>query len=186
VVVSKLKVLGDKPVPRGRVSIQLSQKNKRRIKGNVRLVAVVSVNSIARHQVTLSGWVDIYESLVCADRTLRRGQIISEEDVYLVRKNISYLSRNYVTDIDQVVGYKVKNSVKAGRYIQRRMLKKPPVVEKGAMVTIVAESQYIKVTAPGKILKNGDLGQFVKVRNLMSKKDVYAKVISNSIVKVDF
>jgi len=186
VVVSKLKALGNKPVPPGSISIQLSQKNRRRIKGNVRLIAVVSVNSIARHQVKLSGWVDIYESLVCADRYLKRGQIITAGDVYLVRKNTSYLSRKYVTDIDQVVGYRVKNNIKEGGYILRRMLKKPPVIEKGAMVTILAESSYIKVTAPGKTLSNADLGQFVKVRNLVSKKEIFAKVINNSTVRVDF
>ena len=186
VVVSKLKVLGNKPVPPGSISIQLSQKNRRRIKGNVRLIAVVSVNSIARHQVKLSAWVDIYASLVCADRALKRGQIITVGAVYLVRKNISYLSQKYATDIDQVVGYRIKNHIKAGGYIQRRMLKKPPVIEKGALVTILAESRYIKVTAPGKILSNADLGQFVKVRNLVSKKEIYAKVINNSTVRVDF
>ena len=186
VIVSKLKVLGNFPVPPGRISIQLFQKNKRRIKGNVRLIAVVSVNSIARQQVKLSGWVDIFESLVVADRAIKRGQIITAGDVYLVRKNISYLARNYVTDIDRVVGYRTKNNIKAGGYIQRRMLKKPPVIEKGAMVTILAESRYIKVTAPGKILSNADLGQFVKVRNLVSKKEIYAKVINNSTVRVDF
>jgi len=186
VVVSKLKVLGNLPVPPGSISIQLSQKDRRRLKGNVRLIAVVSVNSIARHQVKLSAWVDIFESLVCADRSLKRGQIFTAGDVYLVRKNISYLSRKYVTDIGQVVGYRTKNNIKAGSYIQRRMLKKPPVIEKGARVTILAESSYIKVTAPGKILSNADLGQFVKVRNLVSKKEIYAKVINNSTVRVEF
>ena len=186
VVVSKLKVRGNFPVPPRSISIQLFQKNKRRIKGNVRLIAVVSVNSIALHQVRLSAWVDIFESLVTADRALKRGQIITAGDVYLVRKNISYLSRKYATDIDQVVGYRIKNHIKAGGYIQRRMLKKPPAIEKGAMVTILAESSYVKVTAPGKILSNADLGQFVKVRNLVSKKEIYARVINNSTVRVDF
>jgi flagella basal body P-ring formation protein FlgA len=54
------------------------------------------------------------------------------------------------------------------------------------MVTIIAESDFIKISAPGVVLAKGYLGEIVRVQNSMSKKNVYAKVINDSTVMVDF
>jgi flagellar basal body P-ring formation protein FlgA len=59
-------------------------------------------------------------------------------------------------------------------------------MDKGDIVTIIAESGDIKVTAPGKVLMKGYVGELVKVQNLMSKKEIYAKIVNGSMVAVDF
>jgi flagella basal body P-ring formation protein FlgA len=66
------------------------------------------------------------------------------------------------------------------------MFEKCPIVDKGDIVTIIAESGDIKVTAPGKVLMKGYAGELVKVQNLMSKKEIYAKIVNGSMVAVDF
>ena len=66
------------------------------------------------------------------------------------------------------------------------MLKKSPIVVKGDVVTIIAESSGLRITVPGRVLMKGFTGELVKVQNLMSKKEIYAKVVNSAIVKVDF
>lgn len=186
VVVSKLKITGNVPVPDGKIGLQPFQKGKRRLEGHVSLIVLVKVDGIVKNKVKLSGWVDIFESIVCASRDLKRGQKIHEDDLYLVRRNTSHLSSKILTDTHQVIGLTVKQSIKADTGLKEWMFEKTPIVDKGDIVTILAESGGLKVTVPGRVLMKGYSGELIKVQNLMSSKEVYAKVVNSSIVIVDF
>lgn len=186
IAVSKLKVVGNKPVPLGNLSYQLFQKNKRRLKGYVRLTAVVYVNGVAKNKVKLFGWVDVFDSVVCVARNLKRGEIITKEDVYLARKNVSHITQNVITDTSKAVGLTIKHNAKVDTCLKEWMVEESPIVERGDVVTILAESAGLRVTAPGKVLRKGYLGEMVKIQNLMSNKEIYAKVVNNSTVKVDY
>jgi len=186
VMVSRLKVLGNTPVPPGEINLRLFQKDKRRLEGYVRLVAIISVNGAVKNKVRLSGWVDVFESVVCACRNLKKREIIEEGDLCLARKNISHLSSKTLTDIGKAVGLMIKHTIKKDTCIKEWMLEKPLIVERGDMITILAESGNLRVTTPGRVLAKGHMGELIRVQNSMSKKVIYARVINNSTVSVDF
>jgi flagella basal body P-ring formation protein FlgA len=185
-IVDKLKVVGNKPLPSGKLSFQLFQKDKRKLKGYVRLTAVVYVNGVAKNRVNLFGWVDVFESVVCVARNMKKGETLNIDDVYLARKNISHFNQKILTDTNQAIGLMTKHRVKADTCLKEWMLEKSPVVVKGDIVAILAESAGLIVTAPGKVMMKGYLGELVKIQNLMSKKEIYAKVVNSSTVKVNF
>ena len=155
IMVSRFKVIGNKPVPAGKINFQLFQKDKRRLEGYVRLVAIVSVNRVVKNKVKLSGWVDVFEYVVSTSRNLKRGDIIKEDDIYLARKNISHLPSNILTDTGKAVGLMVKHNLKENTPLKEWMLEKSPILNKGDMVTIVAESGDLRVTVPGRVLERG-------------------------------
>ena len=186
IMVSRFKIVGNRPVPAGKIGFQLFQKDKRSLAGYARLVAAVRVNGVVENRVRLSGWVDIFDSVVCTSRNLKKGEIIKKDDVYLARKNISHLSSNILTDMSKVAGLMVKHSVKADTCLKEWMLEKSPIVDRGDMVTILAESGGLRVTVPGRVLEKGYLGELIRVRNAMSKKEIYARVVNNSTVMVEF
>jgi flagella basal body P-ring formation protein FlgA len=186
VVLSKLKINGNVPVPVGTISFQTYQKGKRRFEGHVSLIVVVEINGVVKNKIKLSGWVDIFQPVVCASRDIQRGEKISKNDLYFVKRNISHLSSKIVTDMNEVIGFMAKHSVKKDTSLKEWMFEKYPIVDKGDIVTIIAESGDIKITAPGRILMKGYTGELVKVQNLMSKKEIYAKVVNGAMVAVDF
>jgi len=186
IIVSKFKVSGNRPVPSGRISVQIFKKNQQKLAGYVRLTALVKVDNVVKNTVRLSGWADIFDYVVCARRNMKRGGIVAKDDIYLERKNISRLPKNIFSDVNGIIGLRLKNNIKAETCLKEWMLEKNPAVEKGDMVTIIAESDVIKVAAPGVVLAEGYLGEIVRVQNTMSKKNVYAKVINDSTVMVDF
>jgi len=184
--VSKFKVNRNRTVPKGKVDIRLFRKGAARLAGYVRLNAIVSVNGIEKNNVQLSAWVDVFESIVCASRDLKRKEVIKKVDVHLVRKNISHMPPNTIRELNKAVGLMIKHTVKADTCLKSWMLEKPSIVERGDIVTILAESGGLKVTVPGRVLEKGYLGELIKVQNAMSKKEVYAKVINNLTVRVSF
>jgi flagella basal body P-ring formation protein FlgA len=186
VMVSRLKVLGNRPVPPGKISFEVFQKDKRRLGGQVNLVAIVMSNGVVKNRVRLSGWVDVFESVVLTSRNLKKREIIKKEDIYLARKNISHLSPNILTDMSKAVGLMAKHNLKEGAILKEWMLEKSPIVKRGDMVTILAESGHLRVTVPGRVLEKGYLGEIIRVQNTMSKKKIHARVINNSTVMVYF
>ena len=186
IIVSKFKVNRNRTVPKGKVDIRLFRKGTTRLAGYVRLNAIVSVNGIEKNNVQLSAWVDVFESIVCASRDLKRKEVIKKVDVHLVRKNISHMPPNTIRELNKAVGLMIKHTVKADTCLKAWMLEKPSIVERGDIVTILAESGGLKVTVPGRVLEKGYLGELIKVQNAMSKKEVYAKVINNLTVRVSF
>lgn len=186
VVVSGFKVKGNRPVPAGTVSFKLFQKGRIRLQGYVKLIAAVNVNGQVKNEVLLSGHIGVFESVVCTSRNLKRGEVIKKDDVYLAKRNASRLSPKVLTHIDKVEGLRAKHNIKADTCLKEWMLEKAPVVEKGDIVKIMAESGDLKVTVPGRVLMKGCTGELIKVQNLMSKKNIYAKVVNNSTVMVEF
>ena len=186
IIVSKLKIVGNKPVPLGKLSFQLFQDDKREFKGYMRLAALVYVDGAVKNKVKLFGRVDIFDSVVCVTRDLKRGETITQDDIYLARKNVSHVNRKALTDAGKAIGLMTKHNIKANTCLKEWMLEKSPIVTRGDVVTILAESDGLKVTAPGRVLGKGYSGELVKIQNLMSKKEIYAKVINSSTVKVDF
>jgi flagella basal body P-ring formation protein FlgA len=186
VVVSKLKINGEKPISGGNVTLKLYQRDQRPLNGQVRLTALVIANGTEVNRVDLTGWVDVFDFVVSATRNMKKGETISANDVRLVRKNISRLSDDVVTDIDKALDRMTRRGVREGQDLKEWMLMIKPVVDRGDLVTIVAESPVVKVTVPGKIMKIGYPGEQIKVLNLMSNKAIFATVVDGSTVKIDF
>ncbi|MBU3948929.1 MAG: flagellar basal body P-ring formation chaperone FlgA [Proteobacteria bacterium] len=186
IILSRFTVSGDKPLPAGKVSLKLFNKGREEFAGYVRLIAIVSIDDIPKTEVKLSGWVDVFDSVVCASQNLNRGDVITAGDIHLERKNISRLNSDTLKDVDQAIGLMAKHDIKDNDCLKEWMLKRNPLVNKGDMVTILAEHGSIRITAPGRILEKGYMGDYIKVQNAMSKKSVYAKIINDSTVVVDF
>jgi len=186
IIISKFSVSGNKLLPAGEVSLRVFQKGREELYGYVRLIAIVSVDNVPRTEVTLSGWIDVFDSVVCTSRRLNKGEVITKNDVYVIKKNISRLHPDTLTDINQAIGLMLNHDVKENDTLKEGMLKRAPVVNRGDMVTILAEMGGIRVTAPGRILEKGYHGEYVRVQNAISKKNINAKVVNDSTVMVDF
>jgi flagella basal body P-ring formation protein FlgA len=62
----------------------------------------------------------------------------------------------------------------------------PPLVKRGDVVMIIAETQGFKITALGQVKKKGALGDRIPVVNFDSKKVLYARVLDSNTVKIEF
>ncbi len=186
VIISKFTVSGNRMLPAGEVSLRVFQKGREELYGYVRLVAIVSVDNVPRTEVALSGWIDVFDSVVCTSRRLHKGEVISKNDVHITKKNISRLHPDTLTDMDQAIGLMLNHDLKENSTLKEGMLKRAPIVNRGDMVTILAEMGGIRVTSPGKIMEKGYLGEYIRVQNAISKRNVHARVVNDSTVMVDF
>jgi flagellar basal body P-ring formation protein FlgA len=62
----------------------------------------------------------------------------------------------------------------------------PPMVKRNDRVSIVAESGSLRITAMGEVRESASRGERVKVVNLGSNKEIFARVVDPKTVQVEF
>jgi flagella basal body P-ring formation protein FlgA len=184
--ISRFRVVGNGPLPEGKLRVELTDQAGGRRMGHVSLRAIVRVDGKIERRVVLSAWVDRFEKVVCTVRPLERHAILAAEDLTLERRNISKLPASVLKAVEGVAGTRLKHRLKAGSVVLANTIEEPPLITKGDRVTIIAESPHLVVTAVGIAQDKGSSGDQIRVRNCMSKKEIIARVVDGSTVKVDF
>jgi flagella basal body P-ring formation protein FlgA len=124
--------------------------------------------------------------MVVAARTLERGEVLTASDLALARRDLAHVQGRFLSSTAEAVGLRVKNSLRANSPVRGDYLERVPVVKSGQMVMIVVENEVVKITASGRAKGSGAVGDLIAVQNLSSQKDIAARVVDASTVRVDF
>jgi flagellar basal body P-ring formation protein FlgA len=154
--------------------------------GPVSLTVVVHVDGKPLRRVLASGKLEVSTKVVVAALPLARNYPIADADVRLEERSLAQLPEGVMTNPQDVVGKYARQSIAPGTPIHSRVLAAPAVIKRGAVVTIVAQSASLSVATQGQAKEDGTVGEQVRVLNLSSRKEVYAKVIDENTVRVDF
>jgi flagella basal body P-ring formation protein FlgA len=171
-------------LPPGRVTYRFvpqASSNPAYLSGN--FFFSVDGREAARARVTAQ--IELSTRAVVAARPLSRGHVITEDDISLSLAPYSQ-AKGAITDPQMVIGNATKNNINAGEPINERTLTKSLMVRRGDMVTIVAQSGGLKVSASGQARQDGALGDTVSVTNLNSNKNVAGRVIGPNLVEIVF
>jgi len=136
--------------------------------------------------VTAKADVDAYEEIVVASRQLLKNRPIAESDVFLARTEIGKIPTGAVRDPQEVVGKVTIRSIGQNLPVLQRYVAGSKLVKRGRTVTIIAESNGMRVSAIGETRENAYVDEAVKVTNLDSKKIVTGILIDENTVRVGF
>lgn len=186
VVVKKIGVSGDLKLPAGRASFEVVAPNRWEGYGSTSLALIVRVDDQVKKNLTVQVEVEALAEMVVATRTLERGEVVSASDVALDRRDLAHVQGRYSRTLDEVVGLRVKSALRANAPLRGDYLERVPVVKSGQLVTIVAENDVVRITATGRAKLSGAVGDTISVQNLSSQKEIAARVVDATTVKVDF
>lgn len=127
-------------------------------------------------KIRLTGRVFPVSEIAVLAHNVQRGAVIGENDIAWksIRGDIS--RQNYVTDPDQFAGMAVKRAFRTGTPLRLTDLQPPILVRKGTLVSMSLRHGNMTLTAQGKALDNGALGDTVRVVNVQSKQTIEATV----------
>ena len=132
------------------------------------------------------GVVEAEIPVLVAKRPLARGNILTEEDLTVELRPASRLPKDILTRKEEALGKRLKRSLRAGEILRSYAVETPPLIKRGALVRILAEGPGFIVSAVGEARADGHRGEIIKVRNLSSKKEVFAQVVDEKTVRVNF
>lgn len=173
-------------LPTGTMSYRVNQKPQDSRPGRKTITVTILVDGNEQGQVRMNGDLQLFADVVCTTRRLARNEIITAGDVMTVRQDISLLDTGLVNKPEQVIGRKLKTSLRPGATLFAHLLDSPPLVTRGDLVTITARSATVRITAPGEARSTGALGETIKVKNLMSRREIFARVTAAGLVETDF
>lgn len=170
-------------VPVGRLTCDITPSDPRLLSSS-RFSLIFRVNGKAVKNIAVSATLEALAQVAITTGDLRRGLILTEEHIELAERDLNRL-RAPCFDSAELLGKRLKRSLRKGDIFERSAVAFPPVIKRGEIVTITAQKGALTVTAKGMAQQNGDAGDMIRVRNISSQKDLICKVAGPVAVTVE-
>jgi flagella basal body P-ring formation protein FlgA len=121
--------------------------------------------------------------VVVARHTLAAGALLSADDLEIHTQSSTSLPLDYLSDPAQAIGLTVRRTVPAGTVLAGAALESPELIQRGALVTLVAGSGSVRVKSEGVALEGARLKGRIRVKTA-SGRIVEGVVEASGEVKV--
>jgi len=174
-------------LPKGKITYSVEPLKNTDFMGSVPLPLHFKVNGSFQKRILVTADIEVSAEVVVTKRPLRRFRRITEDDIEMREKNLAELSTNIILDYEEVLGKRAKRNISANRVLRSDLIEFPPLVKRGDVVQLVAESGGLRITALGMVKqREGRRGERIRIENIDSKKSLYGRVLDAKTVKVDF
>ncbi len=120
--------------------------------------------------------------VVVPTRDVARGTIITDSDVTYAIVATAVMS-GVVTSASEAVGLETRRTLHAGEALRLQDLRHPVLVSRGSTVTMTFEAPGIVLTASGRAMTEGGLGDTVTIQNPVSYRQITGVVIAPGQVR---
>jgi flagella basal body P-ring formation protein FlgA len=144
----------------------------------------VPANSPGAQRVRVTGRVYAMVDVPVLSHAINRGEVIAARDLSFIRQREDGLRHDILTDADQLIGMTPKQPMRSGQMVSMNDLQKPVAVPRGGLVTMVLKFGPMTLTAQGRAVEPGALGDTIRVANATSNQIVEAKIDGPNTVTV--
>lgn len=110
--------------------------------------------------------------------------VLSPSMLTVTRANVAGHAGRWWRDPQELAGVRANHDIAKGEVVFSSSVRRPPLVQRGREVVILARIGGVRVTALGKALRAANAGETVPVRNLRSKQVIQARVVDAHTVRV--
>lgn len=128
----------------------------------------------------------VYRDVVVTTRPVRRGVALSAENLSVVRRDMQTLNGGpYLHDLQTAIGQRTRRPLGQGELLRADVVSTPAAVREGGRVTLEYRARGVWLRAVGVAMVDGNVGQFIPVRNVGTGKTVYGVVAPGDVVRVN-
>jgi flagella basal body P-ring formation protein FlgA len=151
-----------------------------------RFAAVVSIpkDNPAGEKLRLTGRLYPVVKIPVVSRVVARNEVISKRDVKWIRIRADRVMPDTVTKLEDLVGMASKRGLRPEDIVRQSDIERPILVERGSLVTVTLSHGPMALTAQGKALERGAMGDVVQIINRRSKTVFEGIVTGASRAKV--
>jgi flagella basal body P-ring formation protein FlgA len=173
-------------LPKGNIRYRVISPRNSDLMGKVLFSIDFDVDGKFQKRVWATATIEVSADVVVTTKPLGRLKLITEDDIRVQKMDLAKLPSDVITDPEAILGKRTKRAIGEQTALRADHLELPPLVNRGDMVVIIAESEGLRITARGQVKKRGRLGERIPVINFDSKKVLYALVIDAHTVKVEY
>jgi len=152
-----------------------------------RFTATVAVpqDGVEAARMIVSGRLVQTVQIPVLSRDVTHGDVITASDISYVSMRETDLRTNLVRDPDQIVGMTPKQqTLRAGQTVLATALQRPLAVARGAIVTMALTYGGMSLSAQGRAIDQGALGEVIRVSNTHSNVTVEGTIDGPNHVRV--
>ena len=154
--------------------------------GRIPLTLQIKINDNFHKRIRINSRVLVSQDVVKTIRIVRKGEIISLDNITMETIQTERPWKNAIKTTDQAIGYEAGRNMPAGKILTHKFIKKPALVNRGDKIQIIVEKGSLKITAPGILKEDGFEDGMVRVLNMESKKIIFGRLVDANTVKVSF
>ncbi len=130
--------------------------------------------------------IAVLRDIVVAARSLPAGTVLNDSDVKTIQRWVRRIHPQSLSPIESTTGKRLTTQLPLGAEILATMLKEIPLVRRGKVVRMVFNNGLMHIVTVGLSEEDGVAGNIVRVKNITSNKIIYARVLSDSVVGIEF
>jgi flagella basal body P-ring formation protein FlgA len=140
--------------------------------------ALVAVDAAGRRSrpLRVAGAAVEQVDVVRLRRTIGRGETVNAGDVAVERQSRLRLPADVIVAARDVIGFAARRSMTEGSVLRSGDVERPRVIARNDAVTIVFETANLVLTARGRALEGGAVGDVIEVQNTTSRRNVQGSV----------
>jgi flagellar basal body P-ring formation protein FlgA len=173
-------------VPAGKIEFRVKAPKHTDWLGPVPFRVHILVDGRDTVKVQAPATLEVWSDVVLTVKPLGKYQPIEADDIVVKKMNLARVPANAVVRADRVLGLRARHNIAANCVLRSNQIESPPVVMRGDVVQMIAESALLKVAAKGMAKENGAAGDRIRVMNLRSKRIIHALVLDDQTVRVEF
>ncbi len=147
-------------------------------------LVVAPAGDPAARRVRVTGHVFEMTEVPVLGRRLLAGTVIREGDVQWIKLRSDQIQRDTITDPTDLIGLETARSLRDGRPIRVSQVRRPVMVTKGSLVTMMLTGPTMLLTARGRAQESGSKGDVLRISNTQSKQVLEAVVTGPGTVVV--
>jgi flagella basal body P-ring formation protein FlgA len=137
-----------------------------------------TVSALAAPTLAANGMV-----VVVPNRDIARGETIGESDLQFGTIPANTVFTGIVTQIDQLKGMEARRMLRANEVVRTDDVRHPIVIQKGTVVTMTFEAPGVSLTASGRAMSEGGVGDTITVQNPASFRMISGVVTGPGAIK---
>lgn len=118
------------------------------------------------------------------NRRMLAGEIIKADDLKWIKVRANRLQSNTIASETDLIGHTPRRGLRAGYPVLTSAVRRPILVEKNSLVTMMLRTPKMTLTAQGKALEAGSEGDVIRISNSQSKTVIEAEVVGDGRVAV--
>ena len=154
--------------------------------GRVPMILEIRVNDQFQKRIRLNTKVLVSQQVIKTKRAVKRGEILSNDEIRVETVQTERPSQNAITNIDHALGYEAARNLPVGKILIPNFIKRPALGNRGDKILIMAQKGGMTITTPGILKEDGYENAMVRVLNIESKKVIYGRLVDSNTVKVRF
>ena len=151
--IKDIQVADSLQLPNGRITFKVIPPRNSDLLGTIPFSVHFDVNGKFYKRVWATATVEVLAEVVITKKPLGRHKPITEDDIELLKMDMAKLPSGVIIDPEAVLGKRPRRAIGAKTVLRADLVEFPPLVKRGDVVVIIAESSGLKITALGEVKK---------------------------------